>query len=131
MCVGVQRCNDTTAGLGYLEVKVICPCKSPHWAVDSLVSALSIPMHVENGSNPLLTLTLTTITSMQTQNKQASTPLHVHSTMQPLSKITVYRMYSCQYQPVKIKNQKEWHRPPNIMCVGGDGGMPYSPTPSY
>jgi hypothetical protein len=23
----------TTAGLGYL-VKVICPCKSPHWAVD-------------------------------------------------------------------------------------------------
>jgi hypothetical protein len=30
----VQRCNGTTAGLGYLEVKVICPCKSPHWAVD-------------------------------------------------------------------------------------------------
>ncbi len=23
----VQRCNDTTAGLGYLEVNVICPCK--------------------------------------------------------------------------------------------------------
>jgi hypothetical protein len=30
----VQRCNGTTAGLGYLEVNVICPCKSPHWAVD-------------------------------------------------------------------------------------------------
>jgi hypothetical protein len=29
----VQRCNGTTAGLGYLEVNVICPCKSPHWAV--------------------------------------------------------------------------------------------------
>jgi hypothetical protein len=27
----VQRCNGTTAELGYLEVKlkVICPCKSP------------------------------------------------------------------------------------------------------
>jgi hypothetical protein len=31
----VQRCNGTTAGLGYLEVYVICPCKSPHWAVAS------------------------------------------------------------------------------------------------
>jgi hypothetical protein len=30
----VQRCNGTTAGLGYLEVNVICPCKSPGWAVD-------------------------------------------------------------------------------------------------
>ncbi len=29
----VQRCNGTTAGLGYLEVNVICPCKSPHWAI--------------------------------------------------------------------------------------------------
>jgi len=27
----IQRCNSTTAGLGYLEVNVICPCKSPHW----------------------------------------------------------------------------------------------------
>jgi hypothetical protein len=25
--------NDTTAGLGYLEVNVICLCKSPHWAI--------------------------------------------------------------------------------------------------
>ncbi len=30
----VQRCNGTTAGLGYLEVNVICPRKSPHWTVD-------------------------------------------------------------------------------------------------
>jgi hypothetical protein len=29
----VGRCNGTTAGLGYLEVNVICPCKSPPWAV--------------------------------------------------------------------------------------------------
>ncbi len=61
--------------------------------------------HGENGSNPLLPLTLTTITSMQIQNKQDSTPRHVHSTMQPPSKITVCKMYSCQYQPVKIINQ--------------------------
>jgi hypothetical protein len=30
----VQRCNGTTAGLGYLKVNVICPCISPHWAMD-------------------------------------------------------------------------------------------------
>jgi hypothetical protein len=30
----VQRCNGTAAGLGYLEVNGICPCKSPHGAVD-------------------------------------------------------------------------------------------------
>ncbi len=54
-----------------------------------LVSALSISIG-ENDSFPLLTLTLTTITSMQIQNKQASSrPLHVHTTMQPPSKITV------------------------------------------
>jgi hypothetical protein len=51
---------------------------------------------------------------MQIQNKQASTPHHVLSNMQPPSKITVCKMYSCQYQPVKIKNKKEWHMPPNI-----------------
>jgi hypothetical protein len=30
----VQRCSGTTAGLGYLEVNVICPCKSLHRTVD-------------------------------------------------------------------------------------------------
>jgi hypothetical protein len=54
---------------------------------------------------------------MQIQNKQASTPHHVYSTMQPPSKITVCKMYSSQYQPVKIINQKEWHMPPNILIV--------------
>jgi hypothetical protein len=52
---------------------------------------------------------------MQIQNKQASTPPHVHSTMQPPSQITVCKMYSCQYQPVKIRNQKEWHMPPKYL----------------
>jgi hypothetical protein len=31
--------NGTTAGLGYLEVNVICPCKSPHWAMDKCPDA--------------------------------------------------------------------------------------------
>ncbi len=60
-----------------------------------LVSALLIPVG-EPGSIPLLTLTLTTITSMQLQNKQTSKPLHVHTNMQPPSKITVCKMYSSQ-----------------------------------
>ncbi len=65
-----------------------------------------IDPHGENGSNPLLTLTLTIITPMQIQNKQASTPHHVHFTMQPPSKITVCKMYSCQYLPMKIIKSK-------------------------
>jgi hypothetical protein len=43
---------------------------------------------------------------MQIQNKQAFTPHHVHSIMQPQSKITVCKMYSSQYQPVNIIDQK-------------------------
>jgi hypothetical protein len=39
--------------------------------------------------------------------------------MQPPSIITVCNMYSCQYQHMKIINQKEWHRPPNIIFVSG------------
>jgi hypothetical protein len=53
-----------------------------------LVYELSIPSG-ENDIIPLLTLTLTTITSKQLQNKQASRPPHVYITMQPPSKIAV------------------------------------------
>ncbi len=66
----------------------------------SLVSALAIPVR-EYGTIPLMTLTLTTITSMQLPNKQASRPLHIHTTIQPPSKITVCKIYSSQYQSVK------------------------------
>ncbi len=53
----VQPCNGTTAGMGYLEVNVICPCKSSHgW----LVTVLSIPIG-DDAIIHLLTLTLTTI----------------------------------------------------------------------
>ncbi len=55
----------------------------------------------ENGTIPLVTLALTTITSMQIQKKQASRPLYVHTTVQPSSNITVCKMYSSQYQSVK------------------------------
>jgi hypothetical protein len=58
----------TTAGLGYLELNVLCPCQiSPLGGC--LVSALSIPIR-ENGTIPLLTLTLITITSMQLQTSK-------------------------------------------------------------
>ncbi len=102
-----QMRNRSCFGLFRFEPKIIFVCFE-----DTLVR--TVDPHGENGSNPLLTLTLTTITSVLIQNKQASTPHHVHSTMQPPSKITVCKMYSCQYQPVKIINQKEWHMPPNI-----------------
>jgi hypothetical protein len=69
------------------------------------VSALSISIG-ENGSFPLLTLTLTTITSMQIQNKHASRPLHVNTTMQPPSKITVYVLVSIPTCIFEIKMKK-------------------------
>jgi hypothetical protein len=98
-------------GWGYLEVMWFVHANLP---IGRCTSVRTVDPHGENGSKPLLTLTLTTITSMQIQNKQASTPHHVHSTMQPPSKITVCKMYSCQYQPLKIINQKEWHMLPNM-----------------
>ncbi len=55
-------------------------------------SVRTVDPHGENGSNPLLTLTLTTITSMQIQNKQASTPHHVHSTMPPKQNYCMYNV---------------------------------------
>jgi hypothetical protein len=60
-----------------------------------------VDLHWGNGTIPQLTLTLTTMTLRQLQNKQASRPLHVHTTMQPPSKHTVRKMYSYQCQSVK------------------------------
>jgi hypothetical protein len=70
---------------------------------------ISVTTQYQRVCVPLLTLNLTTIKSMQIQNKHASTPHHVVSTMQPPIKITVCKMYS--YQHVKIIKQKEWHWP--------------------
>jgi hypothetical protein len=69
-----------------------------------LVSALSISIG-ENGSIPLLTLTLTTITSMQLLIKQAYRPLHVHTTMLPQAKL-LYIIVLVSILSVKYKNQK-------------------------
>jgi hypothetical protein len=78
-----------------------------------LALALSIPIG-ENGTIPLLTLNLTTITSMQIQNEQASRPVHVHTTMQPWSKNNVWKNVLVSIPICEIKKQKEWHWPPNI-----------------
>jgi hypothetical protein len=73
----------TTAELGYLEVNVICLCKSP------------VDLYWGEWHFPLLTLILTEITSMQLQNKQASRSLDVYTTTQFPSKITdtLYKKY--------------------------------------
>ncbi len=98
-----------------------------------LVSALSIG---ENCTIPLLTLTLTTITSTHLQNKQASRPPHVHITLQPLSKITVCKMNSSHYKSVKKKKKlKEWHWPQCFLKVevkehGSEVAPPPQPQPS-
>ncbi len=78
------------------------------WAVRTVVPRFPVG---ENGSIPLLTLTLTTITSMQLLNKQASRPLHVDTTMQPPSKNTVHR---CTRLNTNLWNKKEWHWTPSI-----------------
>ncbi len=64
------RCvNATAAGLGYLQVSVDCPCKFSPWALDS-VRTVKHPLR-KNGTIPLMTLILNTITTIQLQNKQA------------------------------------------------------------
>ncbi len=102
-----QRCNSATAGLGYLEVNVICPFHA-YLPIRRLTieSALSVPIAWGEWHNSSADfLTLLTTTSMQLQNQQASRPPHVHTTMQPPSKIIVFKMYSFQYQSVK-QNKK-------------------------
>jgi hypothetical protein len=126
----VQSYKGSTAGLGYLEVNVICPCKSPHW-IGWLVSALSIPSG-ENGAIPLLTLTLTTITSVQLQNKQASIPPHVHITSRCNPQAELLYVKCTRLNP-SLWNKKEWHWPSNIKkcktysALSREYQMPYFP----
>ncbi len=65
------------------------------------MSALSIPIG-ENDKITLLILILTTIMSMQLQNKHASRPLHVHSTMQPQAKLLYVKFRSCREGPMRL-----------------------------
>jgi hypothetical protein len=84
----VQRCNGTTAGLGYLEVNVICPCKSPHWAIVDPIG--------ENGTIPMLNLTLTTIFKASIQSSlQTTLPCN------PQAKLL--------YVKCTRLNKNEWH----------------------
>jgi hypothetical protein len=94
----VQRCNGTTAGLGYLEVGVDCSLGGWH--------VRTVNMDWGNGTIPRLILTSITITSIQLQNKQALSPLRVHTTTQPTSK-HIKKKSTYQYQCVrnKIKSQ--------------------------
>jgi hypothetical protein len=106
----VQRGNGTTAGLGYLEVNVICPGNFP---IGRLTSVRTVDLHWGEWLNSSADLTPTTITPMQLLIKQASRPPHVHITMHPPSKI-LYINVLVSIPICEIKIQKEWHWPPNI-----------------
>jgi hypothetical protein len=80
----VQRCNGTTAGLGYLEANVICPCKSPHWTVDSSADFNPNHNHVNAPPNQA---------SLQTTSR----PHHYATSKQ----ILYLKMYSSHYKSVK------------------------------
>ncbi len=112
----VQRCNDTTAGLSYLEVNVICPCKSPHWAVNYRVSALrTVDPHWGEWHNFSADFNPNHNHINAAPNKQVSRPPHVYTTMQPPKQN--YCMYHVLVSITicEIKNKKEWHWPPNII----------------
>ncbi len=107
----VQRCNGTIAGLGFLEVSMVCPCKSPPWAAGQCSHCLS-PIGVYDTINPLI-LTSSTKVSMQIQWKQASSTLEdLKSTRNatPYSKNSVSLMTFVIQQTV----QNPWYHPPNI-----------------
>jgi hypothetical protein len=101
----VQRCNNgTTAELCYLEVNVICPCKSPHWTVDNVrtadthwgewhkSSADFNPNHNHDNAAPKQA-------SLQTTSRP-----HHHATPK---KSTVCKIYSSHYKSVKKKKSKK------------------------
>ncbi len=93
---------------------MICPCKSPHWAVNYRVSALSIPIW-ENDTISLLSLTLTTITSMQVQtSKHQDHLMSIPPSNPPKQNYCMYHVL-VSIPICEIKNQKEWHWPPNII----------------
>ncbi len=72
----VQRCSRYYCRAGLFASK----CGLSMWISPCLtVSALSTSIG-ENGTIPLMTLSSNTITSIQPQNKPASSPLQVHTT---------------------------------------------------
>jgi hypothetical protein len=102
----VQRCNSTTAGLGYLEESVDCPCKSPLGRL--AVSAQSTPIG-GNNTIPLLTFfdlnhNLVNTSQRQTSIKPISSPHHY--ARNPPSKLNVKIMCSYQYKYILNKFKK-------------------------
>jgi hypothetical protein len=77
-----------------------------------LVSALSIPIGA-NGTIPLLTLTLITITSMQLQTSKLSDNLTSTPPSNPQAQL-LYTNVLVSIPIWKIINKKDWHWPPII-----------------
>jgi hypothetical protein len=95
----VQRCTGTTAVLGYLEVNVICPCKSPPWAV-GYCPHYRFPLG-ENGTIRLLTLTLTQTHQFCSNAKTSSKST---SSRHPPSKIPSKILYVLLYVLYRISS---------------------------
>jgi hypothetical protein len=94
-----------------------------------LVSALSIPIG-ENGTIPLLTLALITITSMQLQTSKL--PDYLTSTPPATLKHKYYIQNVLVSIPIcKIINKKKWHWPPNTLfnCYLASHNFPLAQRP--
>ncbi len=84
----VQRCNGTTAGLGYMKVNVIVLANLPTGRLTSVRTVDPFPIG-ENGSIPLLALTLTAHVNAATKQASLQTTSRPHHHA-PLSKIVVF-----------------------------------------
>ncbi len=82
----VQRCNGTTAGLGYLEVNLICPCKSPNWAV-RLSGVRTVDPHWGEWHNSSADCIPNHNYVNAAPDKQASRLPHVHTTNNPQAQL--------------------------------------------
>jgi hypothetical protein len=83
----VQRCNGTTAGLGYLEVNVICPCKSPHRAIGRLSSVRTVDPHWGEWHNSSADFNPIHNYVNAAPDNQASRLPYVHTTIQPQAQL--------------------------------------------
>jgi hypothetical protein len=88
----VQRCNGSTAGLGYLEVNVICDVHA-NLPIGRLLSVRTVDSHWGEWHNSSADFNPNHHYVNAAPNKQASRLPHVHTTMQPSSTITVYKMF--------------------------------------
>jgi hypothetical protein len=78
----VQRCKGITAGLGYLEVYVICPCKSPHLPIGRLTSVRTVDLHWGEWLNSSADFNPNHNLVNAAPTQASLWPLHVQTTMQ-------------------------------------------------